>query len=74
MKMPHKQTSTVDHKRCGDVVRQARKRKSLSLRKLSTKVGVSLSYLSALELGRRRWTQELFESVLHAIDASVPDD
>lgn len=73
MKMPTRTTSAVDHKRCGVVVRLARRKAGLSLRQVSSRLGVSVAYLSALELGKRNWTQDLFERALHAI-SPIPDD
>lgn len=67
-------TSTVDHKRCGIVVRLERKKLALSLRHVASKVGISVSYLSALELGNRRWSRALFERVCDVLEASVSDD
>lgn len=73
MKMPTRTTSAVDHKRCGVVVRLARRKAGLSLRQVSSRLGVSVAYLSALELGKRNWTQDLFGRALNAI-SPVSDD
>ncbi len=48
-------------------MRQAREDAGLSLRDLAKRTGLSVGYLSDLELGRRSWREELRERILKAL-------
>jgi len=73
-RIPMKRTDAVDHKKCGAVIRKARREAGLTLRAVSNNSGLSVQYLSALELGRRQWSRKLFEAVINAIDSAISDD
>lgn len=73
-RIPTLRTDTVDHKKCGDVIRKARREAGLTLRAVSQCSGLSVQYLSALELGRRQWSRQLFEAVSNVIDSAISDD
>src|SRR6266566_9195449 len=51
----------------GAEMRQAREDAGLSLRDLAKRTGLSVGYLSDLELGRRSWREELRERILKAL-------
>jgi predicted transcriptional regulator len=69
-----KTISVTDHEACGREVRIRRKSAGMTLATLAGKIGVSISYLSALELGRRNWTEDLWGKCDEAFsDAGLRD-
>jgi predicted transcriptional regulator len=51
----------VDDFETGRLMREARIRRSLSLRKMAALLGQSPPFISDLELGRRKWTEQRIE-------------
>ncbi len=54
----------------GKTVRKLRIDKLMSLKELAEKLGVTPSYISAVEMGRKKLTDELVESVSDAMELS----
>lgn len=50
----------IDHRDLGRRVRRIRRDRGLSLKALAMELGVSSGFLSLLESGKRRWTQDLW--------------
>lgn len=55
----------------GEVLREIRTEKKMSLRTLSAKSYVSLGYLSQVELGKREVSSEYLESIANALEVTV---
>ena len=65
--MKYKTIQVIDHEATGQVWRERRKELKISLREAARRMGLSASFVSDLELGRRNWTEELeqkFHNVL----------
>lgn len=62
---------TPDHVSIGAFVKAKRNELGMKLRYVSARTGLSIGYLSDLEHGRSRWTQELFEKVLNGLKSKV---
>jgi transcriptional regulator with XRE-family HTH domain len=58
MKLIFKQVSKIDSQKTGQLAREMREKKKISLRKVARRMGVSAAFLSDLELGRRSWNEE----------------
>lgn len=61
----------VNFRACGLWVRRAREEAGISLRALATKLEVSPSYLSDLEVGRRGkdyWNQDRYDAAIDTIE------
>jgi len=63
MEIKLKSTETVDNVRTGQQVRELREQKGLTLRAVAIKAEMSPTYLSDLELGRRKWSPALLEKI-----------
>ena len=57
-----------DNVKIGMVRRLRRQSAQMSLRELSSIIGISHAFLSQLENGKRRWTQALSDKYLAAIE------
>ena len=51
--------NVIDHAKTGAMFRQEREMHHLTLREFSKRIGVSSSFLSDLERGRRNWSDEM---------------
>jgi transcriptional regulator with XRE-family HTH domain len=51
-----------------ETMRSLRLRRELLLREVAERMGVSVTYISDLERGARKWTYELGERFLKALD------
>ena len=63
-------TLVIQHNETGKEARFQREKQGVSLRSLAREMGITPSYLSDLELGRRHWNMDrirLFESSLERI-------
>lgn len=71
MRIPKKnvQTTVIDCDRCSQIIRDARKKKDMSLRKLATAMEISAAFLSDLERGNRRWTEIRFNQALECLQS-----
>ena len=58
----------VDHHATGSQVRQERRKRNLTLQVVSAAAGISVVYLSNLERGKRRWTEELLKRIEIAME------
>lgn len=61
--------AVIDHKRTGQEMRRLREASGLSLRAIATRMGVSAPYISDLEKGFRKWTEERCSAFLSAINS-----
>lgn len=59
--------SVQDLEATGRMMRVNREKLKLSLRTVARRMNISAPYLSDLELGRRRWSEELFDSWYEAV-------
>lgn len=57
----------IDHEKTGLLVRKKRRQLGLTLTEVSTRSGLSVSYLSGLERGDRGWSDDLFQKVWGAL-------
>jgi DNA-binding XRE family transcriptional regulator len=57
----------------GNPIRVWREYRRLSQAELATQVGISASYLSQLELGKRDGTMEVFQYIAAALDVALDD-
>jgi predicted transcriptional regulator len=57
----------IDHRKTGQEARRSREAVQVSLRKMATKMGISASYLSELENGKRNWRENLVEQFRDAL-------
>ncbi len=60
-----------DHKAVGAELRHIRKMKGMSLRGAASRMSLTASYISDLELGRRNWNETLisrYEEAMECID------
>ena len=60
MKLPTVETQTANNVKAGEMIRQLRQSKGVSLRRLAKDMGISVMSLCDLELGRRAWKEDLF--------------
>lgn len=51
----------IDHEATGQLMRAGRKRSGISLREMGRRLKCSAQFVSDLELGRRKWTEERIE-------------
>lgn len=58
----------IDHQATGKGARQYREERGLSIRKVAQRMGLSASFVSDLELGRRHWTDALTKRFKKACD------
>ena len=58
MNLCFKSVKIVDNTTTGSLARKQRKQASKSLRAVAKSMGVSVAFLSDLELGRRNWTED----------------
>lgn len=65
--IPTKSVEQIDDSACGQMMRELREAKGLSLRIVAVAAGFSAAYLSDCELGRRKWSRELVRRVEDAI-------
>lgn len=56
-----------DRKEIGKIVQDLRKAAGLKLREISERTGYALSYISDLELGRKKWNKNIYDRILEAI-------
>ena len=54
----------LDHKELGESVRSRRVGAGISLGQAARRIGISESYLSYLETGKRRWSREAYEKAM----------
>lgn len=52
-----------NHAALGKRARRVRQNRGLSLKEMALRLGVTDSYLSYLETGKRRWSREMFQKV-----------
>jgi transcriptional regulator with XRE-family HTH domain len=55
----------------GDVLRERRLERGLTLRQVSAEARVSLGYISEIERGQKEASSELLASLCHALDAPL---
>lgn len=60
---------TIDDAATGQKLRMMREAAKLTLREVANEVGISQSYLSDLEVGRRNWSEARAAEVAAAITA-----
>lgn len=69
----------TDHEAVGAEAREIRKMHGITLREMSQKIGVHLSFCSQLERGNRSWTEPLIDRFNQAVKeilderSKVPD-
>lgn len=54
----------------GNEIREYRVNAGLPMRAVAKQMGVSISYVADLELGRRKWSQDLGQRYLDAVKAA----
>lgn len=54
-------SEVIDHIATGEAVRNHRKELGLTLKEMAAKLGISVSYLFALETGRSNWSSKLID-------------
>lgn len=69
--LPTKSQNVIDDSACGQMFRELREKRGVSLRSVAVAMDVSASYLSDLELGRRAWSQAVGRKVSDAIKLAV---
>jgi transcriptional regulator with XRE-family HTH domain len=57
----------------GDVLRERRVQRGLTLREVSAQARVSLGYISEIERGQKEASSELLSSLCHALDMPLSD-
>ena len=67
MKLPVIQTTKIDQTKAGQMIRELRKKSDVSLRDMAAQMNLSAPFVSDMELGRRNWSEEKFESAQKAI-------
>jgi transcriptional regulator with XRE-family HTH domain len=69
MKIPTQKKTTVEirNEQAGQMVRELRERKGVSLRAVAKRLGLSAAFISDLERGRRNWSKQRFDEVERAI-------
>ena len=73
-KIKYIKTLVIQHAETGREARLQREKRGVSLRALARKMGISASYLSDLELGRRHWDMRrirLFEKSLEDVQEGM---
>ena len=73
MNLPTIPTREVDNTKAGQMIRAARTKAEVSLRRLALAMGKSAPYLCDLELGRRNWTPELFSCAEAKLQELIAD-
>jgi predicted transcriptional regulator len=73
MNLPTIPTRKIDSTRAGAMIRAARTKAEISLRRLAVAMGKSAPYLCDLELGRRNWTPELFSCAESKLQELIAD-
>jgi len=63
-----KQVQQPNHKRIGKSIRNARLSAKLTQTDVAKAISVTTAYISDLELGKRYWTEDLFNKVARAIE------
>ena len=58
--LPTDTVQKINSAKAGAMIREARKKRGISLRALSAEMKISFPYLSDLELARRGWSENLF--------------
>lgn len=64
---PERDKEALDWEICGRRVAKARKALNICQKSLAIEMGFNQPYLSDLEHGRRKWTVELFQSAIDAM-------
>ncbi len=64
--------TVVDHDACGIRARWERRQKSISLREVARRMGISAMFLSDLERGNRGWTTALVRKFNKALNQTKP--
>lgn len=70
-KIKYVKTLVIQHDETGKEARLQRTKRGVSLRRLAKEMGITPSYLSDLELGRRHWNMDrirLFEKTLEKLE------
>jgi transcriptional regulator with XRE-family HTH domain len=67
MQAPTRLKCEIDDVKAGRKVRHHRLASEISVKKLAYKMGISTSFLSDLELGKRGWTDKRFREAHNAI-------
>ena len=69
MRIPVQKRTTVEIRnvQAGEMIRELRERKGISLRAVADELGLSAPFISDLELGRRNWSKDRFNEVEAAI-------
>jgi len=60
---------SIDHVATGCCVREYRKSKKLKIKDVAHVMNCTVTYLSHLELGRRKWNEERLNKVVNIIDS-----
>jgi len=64
-----RRVTVIDHERTGKEVRKERIKCGVSLRRVAKQMGLSPSFVSDLERGRRNWTSKRFHQYADALKA-----
>ncbi len=70
MKLRFKSLNIVDHSATGESARNQRKTRGKLLKDVAEAMGISLSYLSDLERGKRNWDQPLADKFTIAMNGA----
>lgn len=65
--IPTKSVEQIDDAACGQMMREKRQGKGLTLRVVAVAADLSGQYLADLELGKRKWSRDLVRRVSDAI-------
>lgn len=57
----------INHVATGQLARSLRKASNFPLKAIAARMGRSVAYVSELELGTRKWTEELVERYIKAV-------
>lgn len=68
-----KDVTEIDHARTGRALREYRETADLSLRAIANEMGISPPYLSDLERGNRKWSEELVDKFMKAMKNAKTD-
>lgn len=63
-----KRIAFPNHQKIGKSVRKQREQLKRSQGEVANAIGVTTAYISDLELGKRNWTEELFNKVVKALE------
>lgn len=69
MQIPKKQTEQIDHAEAGKVIRGLREAKGQRQKEVASGIGISIPLYSAMEAGKRNWTEERFNKAVEVIEA-----